>query len=588
MQFFFCTILLVLFSGCQSTPKADSASEPKVNTKQTAENEPSSVSLERMDVEFLYLASQNALSQGQPTLAIQFLQAILQKDELAFTPRLELANLLLSTNHVLEARHVIEAMPASVQDSLAGEDLAEYQMLYAQILITNNALAQAAEMLQAFIDVNPDFVKARLLLVRLEVSREQFVRAHALLHDGIKRHEHLQLRQYQVQLYMEQGNYKQADQVLAKMQQLFPNEENVVLQRSELAAQRGEDLKAYELLRIFISGHADSANQSYALLADLYMRKQRYDDAIKTYNEMLLLTADSAEVHLSLGRLYYQRGDYALAKSSFEQAVSILAPSQNENEMSNELASAYFYLGASLEAAHHWQEAIPYYEKLAPNHDSYLDAQIRLASVDLTLKNTNKVEKRLAELKKGYPDNLEIAELYVALRMQQKEYQLLIDESEPALDLGFSAMLMFNRAIAYESLKQFESLDQTLDKLLSQKPDHSEALNFYGYSLADRGIRLSDAEKMIQRALQIKPDDGYYLDSLAWVYFQNKQYGLAVKTQLLAVQNVIDDPVMYEHLGDMYWKAGDQDKAKLNWNKALQLGHEEKDVIKKKIEVGLP
>jgi len=217
-----------------------------------------------------------------------------------------------------------------------------------------------------------------------------------------------------------------------------------------------------------------------------------------------------------------------------------------------------------------------------------LDAQIRLASVDLTLKNTNKVEKRLAELKKGYPDNLEIAELYVALRMQQKEYQLLIDESEPALDLGFSAMLMFNRAIAYESLKQFESLDQTLDKLLSQKPDHSEALNFYGYSLADRGIRLSDAEKMIQRALQIKPDDGYYLDSLAWVYFQNKQYGLAVKTQLLAVQNVIDDPVMYEHLGDMYWKAGDQDKAKLNWNKALQLGHEEKDVIKKKIEVGLP
>jgi len=597
MQPFILMALLAFLSACQSTSVQTSHSQSAVNKTENnqgqssqlpAKNEQSSASLERMDAEFLYLASQNALNQGQPSLAIQFLQAIVQKDEIAFLPRLELASLLLSTNHVAASLEVMEAMPTPVKEGLVGDDLSEFHLLYAQVLIANNGVAQAAEVLQSLIDMNPRFVKARLLLVRLEVSRDQFVRAHALLQDGLKLQEDMQLRQYQVQLYVEQANYKQADQVLAKMQQVFPDEEHVVLQRSELAAQRGEDLKSQELLRAFIAGHADTATQSYALLADLYVRKQRYDEAINTYNAMLPLTVGSAEVQLSLGRLYYQRGDYALAKSSFEQAIAVLKPSDGDNEISNELASAYFYLGASLEAASSWQAAIPNYEMLKPKHDSYLDAQIRLASIDLSLKKTAKVEKRVAELKKAYPDNLDIAELNVALRMQQKKYQLLIDESESALDLGFSAMLMFNRAIAFESLKLFEPLDKTLDQLLMQKPDHSEALNFYGYSLADRGIRLPDAEKMIRKALTIKPDDGYYLDSLAWVYFQTKRYALAVKTQLMAVEKVVDDPVMYEHLGDMYWQAGDQSNATLNWKKALRLGHNDKQLVEKKIERGLP
>ena len=61
-----------------------------------------------------------------------------------------------------------------------------------------------------------------------------------------------------------------------------------------------------------------------------------------------------------------------------------------------------------------------------------------------------------------------------------------------------------------------------MEKVLEIDPNNAEALNFIGYSYADRGINLDEAEKMIVRALEIKPDNGYMMDSLGWVYFKTK------------------------------------------------------------------
>ena len=171
--------------------------------------------------------------------------------------------------------------------------------------------------------------------------------------------------------------------------------------------------------------------------------------------------------------------------------------------------------------------------------------------------------------------------------MQQKAYAKLITESEPGLTLGFSPALLFNRAVAFESRQDFKRLDETFTVLLEHVPDHAEALNFYGYSLADRGIRLDDALTMVKKALQEKPKDGYYLDSLAWVYFKQGKYTQAVEVQKKAVSLVPNDPVMQEHLGDMYWKAGLKKDARLHWQKALDLKHDSPQGVQDKIQHGL-
>ncbi|MDQ7001437.1 MAG: tetratricopeptide repeat protein, partial [Ghiorsea sp.] len=196
-------------------------------------------------------------------------------------------------------------------------------------------------------------------------------------------------------------------------------------------------------------------------------------------------------------------------------------------------------------------------------------------------------ETSLLKLLKNHSNNIGIYEMLSSLRLQQKAYAKLLKETQPALDLTFSPVLLFNRAVALESRKDFKDLDATLALLLEHVPDDSEALNFYGYSLADRGVRLDDALVMLKKALQKKPEDGYYLDSLAWVYFKQGKYQQAVEVQQKAVERVPNDPVMQEHLGDMYWKAGQHDAARQHWQKAIELKHDSPSDVQGKILHGL-
>lgn len=583
-----CALLLVgfvFFAGCAANIEEKQILEaPKPSSTKENQTQPQSVvALEKMDIEFLYLASQHAFTHGQPALAARFLQAVISKDEAAFLPRVELGGLLLSSNQAQSALLILEGVTPEVIAEQDAEQAIEYSLLMAQVLIANQREEEASGLLQMQLLVSPENVETRLLLVRLEIDHGQFVRAHSLLEEGIRLHEDFRLRHFQVQLYLQQANFKRADAVLAGMQQKFPYEQQVVLQRSQLAEQQGEPFKAQELMLRYIDGHPNSSAQVYTALAESYVRQGKYTQALDTYKRRLLLADDVADVHMSMGRLYYQQADYAAAEAEFRQALALF----DDGGANGDSTALYFYLGASLEASRQWKEAALYYDKVESGHSLFFDAQIRMTNIEMMLQKYREAEQRIHALQEKFDANLELAEILVALRMQQKQYQLLIEESESALAYGFSAMLLFNRAIAFEAMHQYDQLDATLDALLMQDPKHSEAMNFYGYSLADRGVRLADAEQLVLRALQIKPEDAYYLDSLAWVYFQQQYYQKAIDVQLRAVAIVANDPVMHEHLGDMYWGAGEKVKAKLSWQDAIDLGHLERNMLKRKMTEGL-
>ena len=114
-----------------------------------------------------------------------------------------------------------------------------------------------------------------------------------------------------------------------------------------------------------------------------------------------------------------------------------------------------------------------------------------------------------------------------------------------------------------------------------------ESLNFLGYIYALQGIQLNQAEVLIKRALVHKPDDGYYMDSLAWVYYKKGDYIRALRTQEKALEIVADDPVMMEHLGDILWRTGDKKAARNAWQKSIELKSENPNLLKRKIAEGL-
>jgi Flp pilus assembly protein TadD len=105
-------------------------------------------------------------------------------------------------------------------------------------------------------------------------------------------------------------------------------------------------------------------------------------------------------------------------------------------------------------------------------------------------------------------------------------------------------------------MDRFEDSIKQMKRVLEIDPEHAEALNFIGYSYAERGIHLAEAEKLIRQALILKPDNGYILDSMGWVYFKQNRIEQAIRYLKEADKRIPDDPTIAEHLGDALRKAG--------------------------------
>lgn len=168
--------------------------------------------------------------------------------------------------------------------------------------------------------------------------------------------------------------------------------------------------------------------------------------------------------------------------------------------------------------------------------------------------------------------------------MQIKEYA----KAEAILDEGLKLFpdndeLLFNKAILYEKTGKFDDMVTTLKRTIELDPKNAEALNYLGYSYADKGMHLKEALSLIQRAVALKPDSGYIMDSLGWVYFKMGRLAEALQTQIQAVKLVNDDPVLREHLGDIYATMGKNKDALDAWNTALRF-QEKEEGLKERVE----
>jgi tetratricopeptide (TPR) repeat protein len=146
--------------------------------------------------------------------------------------------------------------------------------------------------------------------------------------------------------------------------------------------------------------------------------------------------------------------------------------------------------------------------------------------------------------------------------------------------------LNFARSVLYEKTGRFDQMVSSLKRTIEINPKHADALNYLGYSYADKGINLEEALSLIQRALELKPDSGYILDSLGWVYFRLGKNEEALKQMKRALDTVKDDPVVYEHLGDIYEAAGENKDALEAWDNSLKYQAKEdglKERVQKKI-----
>jgi tetratricopeptide (TPR) repeat protein len=148
----------------------------------------------------------------------------------------------------------------------------------------------------------------------------------------------------------------------------------------------------------------------------------------------------------------------------------------------------------------------------------------------------------------------------------------------------------YSRGVCYERTKQWPKAEADFRKAIELDPEQPLVLNYLGYTWVDRGENLDEALAMINKAVKLKPDDGYFIDSLGWAYYRLGRFEEAAKTLERAVELKADDPVINDHLGDAYWQTGRTLEARFQWSQALQLKPEPEEIpkIEAKLKDGLP
>jgi tetratricopeptide (TPR) repeat protein len=150
--------------------------------------------------------------------------------------------------------------------------------------------------------------------------------------------------------------------------------------------------------------------------------------------------------------------------------------------------------------------------------------------------------------------------------------------------------LFYFRGICYERSKQWPKAEADFQKALELYPDQPLVLNYLGYSWVDQGLNLEEAFKMLRKAVELRPNDGYIVDSLGWAHYKLGQYPEAAETLEKAIDLKPSDPILNDHLGDVYWRVNRRTEAHFQWNHARDMGPDPEDLpaILKKIESGLP
>jgi len=530
--------------------------------------------LSELQPQFLFLAAQNAIDDGQPTLAIEFLSALIKKDPQAIKPRLQLIELLLQSRQAAQSKPHITVL-------LQGTDLNTEQREYLELALLRLYAAEgqndtALAGLELFLQAHPTHLDARNLQIKLLASLKRYDDALTALETAINIKEQPELRLLQAQIYIKKRDFSSATTALKRMQKLAPRLDTPVLMLSAIAMQNKQLDTAESLLRNFLSAHPNAFRITNAL-GQLLVKDRRPVEAILMYRHAVELSKNNPVLLHALGMLYFRRQAYSQAEPIFRQLLNVKPDD-----------SSRFYLAASLEALNRTVEARNIYKTLGSNSILATEAQLRLTAIDVVSNNIDQAEQRLQDILKKEPMQLDALLMLSTIRLNQQKFQLLLDETKAVFALPRPpAQILFNRAIAFESLKQYDQVEAMLTRLLRFNPNHAEAMNFLAYTYAIQSINLGKAEALVHRALILKPDNGYYLDSLAWIYYKKGDYAKAISTQSIALEKTPDDAIMHEHYGDMLWKNGDQQAARKAWKKAIALNSEDVKKIKAKINNGL-
>jgi predicted Zn-dependent protease len=311
-------------------------------------------------------------------------------------------------------------------------------------------------------------------------------------------------------------------------------------------------------------------------LAQMYLASDRLDDAQKQFEAMHKDNANDLTPLMALALIDIQKKDFVGAQPYLQQYAQ-----RAEKTPGADAGQAYIYLSQIALEQKNDAAASDWLNRISPQSQQYIPAQITRAQLLAKQGKTDEARKLLAGLPAQDPrDQALVARTDAAILFDAKRYQ----EAEDRLAAASASYpddpdLIYDYAMAAEKNGHYDTMEAQLRKLMATQPDNPQAYNALGYSLADRGVRLQEADKLIQKAASLAPDDAFIMDSVGWVKYRLGDTPDALKL-LRKAYDLQPNAEIGAHLGEVLWKSGAQDQARDAWREARKLEPDNDTLVK--------
>ncbi|VAX23593.1 hypothetical protein MNBD_NITROSPINAE02-933 [hydrothermal vent metagenome] len=491
------------------------------------------------------------------------------------------------------------------------------------LLLRMGKVEQAASMAKRALKIDPDFIPSLYMLGSISSGNNSPGDAIEYFHRVTKLDPTIKDAWLSLSIaYLKNTQYDEAFNTLEKFKMRFPGDalglyftgralaglkriDEAEAAFKELIEQFPRFLKGYEALayiyryqkkfdkaaivyKRYLAIHPGS-EEVQKELADIQLRKKSYDKAGEAYDKLISQGAGDINLYFRLGITHWRQAeilgsveDYKIALDNF-QLVRIKDPGNQR---------VAYYIATIFERLNLTEEAIESWKRLDTGGDDTRDIYLKIAEL----------------YEKAGDDKMSLEYAVKASRLSKDDPELYYFAGilQNKLNRGKDAEKSFLKAISlkkdegkyyfylgvtYEKMKQFDKSIEAMKSAIDLNPGHANALNYLGYIYAIQGINLDEAEKNLIEALRIDPTNGYFIDSLGWIYYKQKKYKEALNLLEKAIRNIPPDPTVLEHLGDIYIALNDLKSALKAYELSLKSEPEDgrdlerEPVIKKLAEV---
>ena len=364
------------------------------------------------------------------------------------------------------------------------------------------------------------------------------------------------LEQYQRLTQMDSDdpdNYLRLAEIFRQLKQLDRAEQNVLLAKQR--APNSLEVTYYE--------------------ASIYEDEGRLDDSIRVLSDAVTAVKTESEftpsrrrtlaiLYQQLGQLYRETSNYTAAVNTFEEMLRL--GTEEDRRARIMIIDTYREardISKALDAARKAADAYPKDRPILVSQALLLGEN---AQADLAVSHLHALLDGSAG---DFEVQLDIAQVYEESKRWAEAEQAIRAAEKIQPDSSGKEMSSFLMGAIFERQKKYDQAEEEFRKVLNVNPRNASTLNYYGYMLADRGIRLEEATGLIKRALADDPNNAAYQDSLGWAYFKQNKLDEAEGLLRKAATRESHDPTILSHLGDVYAKMGKDSLAEAQWQKSL-------------------